>query len=104
MAGTSPLSEGPISESRSAAGLACVYAEVAAMVAASTLAGLLVAPRWGTAPVDLLYLPAVLAAASLFGLRPALFAAVASALAYNFYFTIPVHTFRIDRPADLVTV
>ena len=35
------------------------------MVAASTLAGLALAPRWGNSAVDLLYLPAVLAAAVL---------------------------------------
>ena len=39
------------------------YAGALAMVAASTLVGLWIAPRWGTAPVDMIYLPAVLAAA-----------------------------------------
>ena len=43
----------------------------------STLVGLWIAPRWGTAAVDLIYLPAVLAAAALWGLGPALFAGVA---------------------------
>ncbi len=80
------------------------YAEVLAMVAASTLIGRLMAPAWGTGPVDLLYLPPVLAAASLHGLRPALTGAAASTLAYNFFFTAPLHSFRIDRPSDLVTV
>jgi two-component system sensor histidine kinase KdpD len=88
----------------SVATLARILAEVLAMVGVSTLLGLFVAPRWGTSPVDLLYLPTVLAAAALYGLRPGLLAAIASALAYNFFFTAPVHTFRIDRPADLVTV
>ncbi|TMJ11754.1 MAG: DUF4118 domain-containing protein [Alphaproteobacteria bacterium] len=46
----------------------------------------------------------VLAAAVLRGLRPALLAAVASASAYNFYFTAPYHTLLIDSPADVVTV
>jgi two-component system sensor histidine kinase KdpD len=91
-------------ERLSPAMLVRVYIEVLAMVGASTLVGLLVAPRWGTPPVNLLYLPPVLAAAVLYGLRPGLVAAIASALAYNFFFTAPVHTFRIDRPADLVTV
>src|SRR5436309_528628 len=59
-------------ESLSPAMLVRVHAEVLAMVGASTLAGLLVAPRWGTSPVDLLYLPPVLAAAAFYGLRPAL--------------------------------
>jgi two-component system sensor histidine kinase KdpD len=74
------------------------------MVAAATLAGLLIAPRWGNSGVDLLYLPAVLAAASFAGLGPALLAALAAALAYNFFFTAPHLTFRIDNPNDVVTV
>jgi two-component system sensor histidine kinase KdpD len=80
------------------------YALALLMVAVSTLAGLAIAPRWGNSAVDLLYLPAVLAAAVLGGLGPALLAAVGSALAYNFFFTAPYHTFRIHSPADVVTV
>ncbi|HMI41053.1 MAG TPA: DUF4118 domain-containing protein [Sphingomicrobium sp.] len=75
-----------------------------AMVAASTIAGHWMAARWGTAAVDMLFLPAVLAAAYLYGLGPGFAAALGSALAYNFFFTEPIHTFRIDRPADIVTV
>jgi two-component system sensor histidine kinase KdpD len=80
------------------------YAGAVAMVAASTLVGLWIAPRWGTAPVDMIYLPAVLAAAALWGLGPAIVAGVIAALAYNFFFIVPVHTFRIDRVTDVVTV
>ena len=80
------------------------YAGTLALVAASTLLGLWIAPRWGTAPVDMIYLPAVLGAAALWGLGPGLVAGVTSALAYNFFFTAPVHTLRIDRVADIVTV
>ena len=80
------------------------YAGALAMVAAATLAGLWIAPRWGTAPVDMIYLPAVLAAAVLWGLGPALAGGVAATLAYNFFFTEPVHTFRMDRVTDVVTV
>src|SRR5256885_3483793 len=75
-----------------------------ALVAVSTLVGLWIAPRWGTAPVDMIYLPAVLAAAALWGLGPGLVGGAAAALAYNFFFTAPVHTFRMDRVADVVTV
>lgn len=74
------------------------------MVATSTLVGLAINPRWGSSAVDLLYLPAVLGAAILGGLRPAIFAALASALAYNYFFTAPERTFMVDSPADLVTV
>jgi two-component system sensor histidine kinase KdpD len=80
------------------------FAEALLMVAASTLAGLAMAPRWGSSSVDLLYLPAVLIAGVTAGLGPALFAALASALAYNFFFTAPHLTFRIDNPNDIVTV
>jgi two-component system, OmpR family, sensor histidine kinase KdpD len=80
------------------------HAEALLMVAASTLVGLLIAPRWGNAPVVLLYLPPVLAAAIWCGLGPALLAAVASTLAYNFFFTAPYRTFLIHSPADAVTV
>src|SRR5690242_13490097 len=80
------------------------YAGAIALVAVSTVVGLWIAPRWGTAPVDMIYLPAVLAAAALWGLGPALVAGIGAALAYNFFFTAPVHTFRIDRAVDVVTV
>jgi two-component system sensor histidine kinase KdpD len=80
------------------------YAVALALVAVSTLIGLWIAPRWGTSPVDMIYLPAVLAVAALWGIGPGLFAGVAAALAYNFFFTEPVHTFRMDRVADIVTV
>lgn len=88
----------------SAIGLVRPYAETLAMVAGSTLVGMLVAPQWGNSPVDLIYLPAVLAAAGFYGLGPGLVAAIASALAFNFYFTHPVHTFRISSPEDIATV
>jgi two-component system, OmpR family, sensor histidine kinase KdpD len=80
------------------------YAGALAMVAVSTLIGMWIAPRWGTAAVDMIYLPAVLAAAALWGIGPGLIAGVAAALAYNFFFTEPIHTFRMNRVADVVTV
>ena len=84
----------PTQPRSTAAARARSYAEAALMVAGSTLLGLAIAPRWGNSPVDLLYLPAVLGAAILGGLAPALFAALASVLAYNFFFTAPRGTFR----------
>jgi two-component system sensor histidine kinase KdpD len=80
------------------------YPEAVLAVALATLAGLALAPRWGNSAVDLLYLPAVLGTAVFAGLRPALFSALASALAYNYFFTRPQGSFRIASPADLVTV
>ena len=75
-----------------------------AMVAVATAAGMVIAPRWGVGPVDMIYLPAVLAAAALWGLGTGVVAAMAAAIAYNFFFTAPVHTLRINRVADIVTV
>ena len=80
------------------------YAEALLLVAGSTIIGLVMAPRWGSAAVDLLYLPTVLGVAVLSGLGPSLTAAAASALAYNYFFTSPYRTFRIDNPEDIVTV
>lgn len=92
-AGLGALAPGPLA-----------YALALVPVAASTIAGLLIEPRWGNGPVVLLYLPAVLGAAVYCGLWPSSLAAVSSALAYNFFFTAPYHTFVIQSPADVVTV
>jgi len=99
------MTETPVRKQRaSIAARIQAYAAALAMVSVSTLIGLWIAPRWGTAAVDMIYLPAVLAAAALWGLGPALLAGVAAALAYNFFFTEPIHTFRMDRVTDVVTV
>ena len=74
------------------------------MVAASTLVGMLIAPRWGNSAVDLLYLPAVLAAAGFYGLAPGVLAATASAMAFNYYFTEPFRTFHVNSPEDVATI
>ena len=81
-----------------------LYAGALLMVATVTLIGLGLAPRWGNTPVVLLYLPPVIAVAVYGGLWPALVAAVASTMAYNYYFTAPYRTFLIASPADIVTV
>lgn len=74
------------------------------MVAIATLLGLTVPERWGNAPIVLLFLPAVLGAAILRGVKPALAAAAASTLAFNFFFTAPYRTFLVHSPGDAVTV
>lgn len=74
------------------------------LVGAATVAGLVMAEHWGTAPVVLIYILPVLAAAAYAGLWPALAAAVAGTLAFNYWFTEPYHTLMIHNPADIVTV
>lgn len=80
------------------------YLAAQALVALSTLAALWVAGGWGNAAVEMIYLPAVLAAGILWGFGPAVLAAVTSALSYNYFFTEPLYTFRIDSPVDIVDV
>lgn len=99
-AGNLPSHDFPRSVARSLAGYTCALL----LVAISTAAGLLIASRWGNSPVVMLYLLPVLAAAIYAGLGPSLMAAVASALAFNYFFTAPFHTFVIHSPADVVTV
>ncbi len=88
----------------SEAGILWRYTATLAIVAVSALIGMLVAPRWGNSPVDLLFLPAVLAAAAFYGLGPGVLAAAASTLAFNYFFTHPYHTFRVTSPTDIATV
>ncbi|GAC1650609.1 MAG: hypothetical protein NVS9B15_10280 [Acidobacteriaceae bacterium] len=80
------------------------YILAQALVAASTVVALWIAGRWGSAAVEMIYLPAVLATGVWWGFGPALLAAVTSALSYNFFFTQPLHTLRMDRPVDIVDV
>ena len=74
-----------------------------AMIATTTVIGLLVQPLLGINAIDLLFLIPVMATATLFGLRASLIASLAAALAYNFFFLPPVHTFTIEDPQNVVT-
>ncbi len=74
-----------------------------AMIALMTIFGLLVQPLLGINAIDLLYLIPVVATATLFGLRASLIASLAGALAYNFFFLPPIHTFTIGDPQNIVT-
>jgi two-component system, OmpR family, sensor histidine kinase KdpD len=58
--------------------------------------------RWiGVENVDLVFLTAVVGIAVRFGLWPSLFASVASALCYNFFFLPPIYTFTITDPHNI---
>jgi K+-sensing histidine kinase KdpD/DNA-binding winged helix-turn-helix (wHTH) protein len=80
------------------------FVVAAAMVAAVTGIGLATAARWGNAPVVLLFIAPVLVTAVYAGLWPALLAAVAATLAFDYFFTEPFYTLTIESPADMVTV
>jgi two-component system sensor histidine kinase KdpD len=81
-----------------------VYGMVVALVAATTLIAHLVQPLIGTGAIDLLYLLPVIVAASRYGLRPGLAAGVLAALAFNFFFLLPLYTFTISDPQSVLTV
>lgn len=74
-----------------------------AMIATMTLLGELVRPYLGINAIDLLYLVPVVATATLYGVRASLLASLAGALAYNFFFLPPLHTFTISNPENIVT-
>ncbi len=72
-------------------------------VMATTGLSKLAEPLIGGNAVDLLYLVPVVITAALLGMRSSLVAAVASALAYNFFFLPPLYTFTIADPRNLIT-
>ncbi len=80
------------------------YAAIALLVAATTLLAKLAEPLIGLGGVDLVYLLPVIVASGRFGLRPGLVAGLASALAYNFFFLPPVHTFTVAAPQSVLTM
>lgn len=80
------------------------YGAAAAAVAATTALGKVAEPLVGAAGIDLIYLLPVIFASGRYGLRSGLAAGIASALAYNFFFLPPLHTFTIADPQNLLTV
>jgi two-component system sensor histidine kinase KdpD len=80
------------------------YAAGAALVAATTGAGTLGEPLIGVGGVDLIYLLPVILASARFGLQVGLGTGLVSALAYNFFFLPPVHTFTIAEPQSVLTM
>src|SRR3546814_13498173 len=74
------------------------------LIAAMTLLAKLAEPVIGRGAIDLLYLVPVIVAATLYGLRPGLFASIAAALAFNFFFLEPIHSFTITDPQSVLTM
>lgn len=67
------------------------------LIAATTLAGFFVA-RLGTTEIVMLYLLAVIATSYFLGYLAAIFAAIGSFLAINFFFIEPRYTFEVANP------
>ncbi|WP_375391579.1 DUF4118 domain-containing protein [uncultured Sphingomonas sp.] len=89
---------------RDAAAKPGAYAWTILMVAGVTAATLALVRVLALGNVALLYLLPVMAAASLFGLRPGLFAGLLSSLAYNFFFLPPTGTLTISKPENVISV
>jgi two-component system sensor histidine kinase KdpD len=66
-------------------------------------AGLLLRQTLAVSNVALVLLVAVLASAVTYGLIPSLFAGLACALAYNFFFLPPLYNFTIADPENVIT-
>jgi two-component system sensor histidine kinase KdpD len=83
------------------AGLLAGYGASLVMVVFATAVGLAVEAAVGDQNVTLVFVLPVVVAASAFGWGPAIAAVIASALAFDFFFTEPKFTLRIDTPSDM---
>ncbi|WP_168076594.1 sensor histidine kinase KdpD [Caulobacter sp. SSI4214] len=80
------------------------YAVGALFVGAATLAAWGLDLAFDHADLGMIYLAGVLAAGVLYGLRPALAAATAAFLVYNYLFLAPRYSFQIGSPTDFITL
>lgn len=80
------------------------YMVGATCVAMATGIALLLDQAFERVDLGVIYLAAVLAAGVLYGLRPALAAATAAFLTYNFLFLQPRFSFSIGSPTDILTL
>jgi K+-sensing histidine kinase KdpD len=80
------------------------YGWTLAAVALATLAGLALTRVVPLPNVSMVFLLAVLFAATRFGLRPALLASALSFLSYNFFFIEPLHSFSVTQPHELLAL
>src|SRR6267378_2605122 len=80
------------------------YLGSAALVAAALGVGLLLKQFIDVQSISLVFLTAVLCSAIVWGLWPSLFAAIASMLAYNFFFLPPLYTFTVGDPENVLAL
>ncbi|WGM48243.1 Sensor protein KdpD [Brevundimonas sp. NIBR10] len=80
------------------------YAVGLGFVALATLTAYSLDAAFERVDLGVIYLAAVVAAGALYGLRPALTAATAAFLIYNFLFLQPRYSFIIGSPTDVLTL
>ena len=79
------------------------YAATLAIVAAVTLIGVRLRPWLPGEASDMIYLAVVVAVAGIWGTLPALLAAAAGLLAWDYFFLPPLYQLTIGSPRDLVS-
>ncbi len=80
------------------------FVEASGIVAAATAAAFAVDALLPVDNVSLVFLASVLVTAIRRGLWPSIYASIVSFLAYNFFFTEPIHTLSVSDPADVLTI
>jgi two-component system sensor histidine kinase KdpD len=80
------------------------YLGSAVLVAAALGVGLLLKQFIDVQSISLVFLTEVLCSAIVWGLWPSLFAAIASMLAYNFFFLPPLYTFTVADPENVLAL
>jgi len=82
-------------------GLAAQFGITLLLVAAATLLAFVVDHIVAAPNLTLIFVLPVVVAATFFGWGPALLAAIAGVLAFDFFFTQPYYSLRISSPSDL---
>ncbi|MGE0652946.1 MAG: DUF4118 domain-containing protein, partial [Alphaproteobacteria bacterium] len=80
------------------------YGLVTLVIAIAVGVGRVLWPAIGIENIDLVFITAIVGIAVVLGLWPSLFASVAFALCYNFFFTEPYLTFQIADPRHVLAV
>jgi two-component system, OmpR family, sensor histidine kinase KdpD len=80
------------------------YLGSAGAVAVALGIGLLLKHFIAVQSISLVFLTAILASAIAWGLWPSLFAAIASMMAYNFFFLPPLYTFTVGDPENVLAL
>lgn len=80
------------------------YVAGAIFVAVATAVAVTLDYKFERVDLGVIYLSAVVAAGALYGMRPALAAATAAFLIYNFLFLHPRYSFVIGSPTDVLTL
>ena len=79
------------------------WAATVAVIAAVTGAGIALRGWLPAESSDMIYIAVVVAVAAAWGTGPAILAAAAGLLAWDFFFIPPLYTITIDRPRDLIS-